>query len=94
MSDLFLDPPRSQALLTSCTAGVDLTSLKKYSIQRFYGRLPKKHCRIVTQDLVMSSNAALPDGECTVQNLKEDEDDAYFGSYGHFAIHQEMLQVI
>ena len=29
-----------------------------------------------------------------IVSLKEDDDDLYFGSYAHFGIHQEMLQVL
>ncbi len=29
-----------------------------------------------------------------IQNLKDDDDDVYFGSYSHFSIHEDMLQVL
>ena len=31
--------------------------------------------------------------EHVINNLTEEEDDSYFETYGHFSIHQEMLQV-
>ena len=31
--------------------------------------------------------------EHAVSNLTVEEDDSYFETYGHFSIHQEMLQV-
>lgn len=44
----------------------------------------------------MLSSASLPaagDASSVIETLTEDEDDAYFGSYAHFSIHQEMLKV-
>ena len=31
--------------------------------------------------------------ENVIQTLTDDEDDVYFGSYGHYSIHEEMLKV-
>ncbi|ELU04923.1 hypothetical protein CAPTEDRAFT_219758 [Capitella teleta] len=46
--------------------------------------------RSTAQHLVQSQEVVRSDH--AVGDLTEDEDDVYFGSYGHFSIHQEMLK--
>ena len=51
--------------------------------------------REVSSNLMLSqasSSDPVP-SHLAVQNLWEDENDIYFGSYGHYAIHEEMLKV-
>ncbi|GAB1605886.1 protein arginine N-methyltransferase 3-like [Argonauta hians] len=44
-------------------------------------------------EIYLNAENTAPQCQCNaVQNLREDEDEAYFGSYGHFGIHREMLQ--
>ena len=42
----------------------------------------------------MRAESSTPNCRCNaIQDLREDEDEAYFGSYSHFSIHRDMLQV-
>lgn len=49
--------------------------------------------RQFAQDLVMNTEIGSCSSASTTGNLKEDEEDVYFSSYGHFGIHEEMLKV-
>lgn len=49
--------------------------------------------RQFAQDLVMNTEIRSSSSDSTIRNLKEDEEDVYFSSYGHFGIHEEMLKV-
>lgn len=52
--------------------------------------------RLLAQGLVLSSEHSKPGnkgGLGSVAELREDEDEAYFSSYGHYGIHEEMLKV-
>ncbi|RVE74182.1 hypothetical protein OJAV_G00019410 [Oryzias javanicus] len=48
--------------------------------------------KILSQDLVLSADTGKPGNLCSVAELREDEDEAYFSSYGHYGIHEEMLK--
>eukprot|EP00106_Octopus_bimaculoides_P005650 XP_014773092.1 PREDICTED: protein arginine N-methyltransferase 3-like isoform X1 [Octopus bimaculoides] len=49
--------------------------------------------RDCVNEFYLSAESNSSQCQCTaVQNLSQDEDEAYFGSYGHFSIHREMLQ--
>lgn len=51
--------------------------------------------RVVAKDLLMSqpSSENLPvKSENVIESMTEDEDEAYFDSYSHYSIHQEMLK--
>ena len=49
--------------------------------------------RLVAKQMMMSDMPILPSSDQSIQHLKVGEDDSYFDSYGHFSIHQDMLQV-
>lgn len=52
--------------------------------------------RLLAQGLLLSSERSKPGnpgGLGSVAELREDEDEAYFSSYGHYGIHEEMLKV-
>lgn len=52
--------------------------------------------RLLAQGLVLSNESSKPGnpgGLGSVAELREDEDEAYFSSYGHYGIHEEMLKV-
>ena len=50
--------------------------------------------RSVAQTFMLSQSASDPvPSDRAVAALTEDEDDVYFGSYGHFSIHEDMLKV-
>lgn len=42
---------------------------------------------------MLSAETSKPSNLGTVAELREDEDEAYFSSYGHYGIHEEMLKV-
>ncbi|XP_055363467.1 protein arginine N-methyltransferase 3 isoform X2 [Betta splendens] len=48
--------------------------------------------QILTQSLILNSETCTPGNLGPVAELREDEDEAYFSSYGHFGIHEEMLK--
>lgn len=50
-------------------------------------------CRLLAQGLVLSGESCKPGNLGSVAELREDEDEAYFSSYGHYGIHEEMLKV-
>lgn len=57
---------------------------------------PPPPYRLLAQGLVLSSESSKPGnpgGLGSVAELREDEDEAYFSSYGHYGIHEEMLKV-
>lgn len=60
-------------------------------LQRAVRDLTKiKEC---VKELYTKAESSTPSCRCNaIQDLREDEDEAYFGSYGHFSIHREMLQ--
>ena len=49
--------------------------------------------RILAQGLVLNAETSKSCNLGTVAELREDEDEAYFSSYGHYSIHEEMLKV-
>uniref|UniRef100_A0A8D3A6X3 Protein arginine N-methyltransferase 3 n=1 Tax=Scophthalmus maximus TaxID=52904 RepID=A0A8D3A6X3_SCOMX len=48
--------------------------------------------RLLAQGLVLNAETGRPGNLGTVAELREDEDEAYFSSYGHYGIHEEMLK--
>ncbi|XP_033972858.1 protein arginine N-methyltransferase 3 isoform X1 [Trematomus bernacchii] len=48
--------------------------------------------KLLVQGLVMNTDTGRPGNLGTVAELREDEDEAYFSSYGHYSIHEEMLK--
>lgn len=49
--------------------------------------------RLLAQGLVLNTGMGKAGNLGSVAELREDEDEAYFGSYGHYGIHEEMLKV-
>ena len=49
--------------------------------------------RLLAQGLVLNSETSRSSNLGAVAELREEEDQAYFNSYGHYAIHEEMLKV-
>ncbi|TRY91453.1 hypothetical protein DNTS_028225 [Danionella cerebrum] len=49
--------------------------------------------KLLTQDLVLNTSPG-PSCSGAIAQLREDEDEAYFSSYGHYSIHEEMLKVV
>uniref|UniRef100_A0A671VLK9 type I protein arginine methyltransferase n=1 Tax=Sparus aurata TaxID=8175 RepID=A0A671VLK9_SPAAU len=48
--------------------------------------------RLLAQGLVLNAETGKSGNLGTVAELREDEDEAYFSSYGHYGIHEEMLK--
>uniref|UniRef100_A0A7N6BXS2 Protein arginine N-methyltransferase 3 n=1 Tax=Anabas testudineus TaxID=64144 RepID=A0A7N6BXS2_ANATE len=48
--------------------------------------------RLLAQGLVLNTETGRSGNLGTVAELREDEDEAYFSSYGHYGIHEEMLK--
>lgn len=53
------------------------------------------HCpRLLAQGLVLNADTSRgPSRSGAIAELREEEDEAYFSSYGHYSIHEEMLKV-
>lgn len=49
--------------------------------------------RLLAQGLVLNTETSKSSNLGAVAELREDEDEAYFSSYGHYGIHEEMLKV-
>ncbi|XP_056268600.1 protein arginine N-methyltransferase 3 [Pseudoliparis swirei] len=48
--------------------------------------------KLLAQGLVLNAETSRPANQSAVADLREDEDEAYFSSYGHYSIHEEMLK--
>ncbi|XP_047437520.1 protein arginine N-methyltransferase 3 [Mugil cephalus] len=48
--------------------------------------------KLLAQDLVLNVDTSRCGNLGAVAELREDEDEAYFSSYGHYSIHEEMLK--
>uniref|UniRef100_A0A3Q4AWY7 type I protein arginine methyltransferase n=1 Tax=Mola mola TaxID=94237 RepID=A0A3Q4AWY7_MOLML len=48
--------------------------------------------KLLAQGLVLNTEASKSGNLGAVAELREDEDEAYFSSYGHYGIHEEMLK--
>ncbi|KAM6942680.1 protein arginine N-methyltransferase 3 [Xenentodon cancila] len=48
--------------------------------------------KLLAQGLVLNADTSKSRNLGTVAELREDEDEAYFSSYGHYGIHEEMLK--
>uniref|UniRef100_A0A671VN10 type I protein arginine methyltransferase n=1 Tax=Sparus aurata TaxID=8175 RepID=A0A671VN10_SPAAU len=48
--------------------------------------------KLLAQGLVLNAETGKSGNLGTVAELREDEDEAYFSSYGHYGIHEEMLK--
>lgn len=49
--------------------------------------------RQFAQDFVMSAEVRSSPSASAIADLREDEEDVYFSSYGHYGIHEEMIKV-
>ncbi|XP_061526089.1 protein arginine N-methyltransferase 3 isoform X3 [Phycodurus eques] len=50
--------------------------------------------KMLLRDLVLNPETGTSTNLCSVAELREEEDEAYFSSYGHYGIHEEMLKVV
>uniref|UniRef100_A0AAR2JCV0 type I protein arginine methyltransferase n=1 Tax=Pygocentrus nattereri TaxID=42514 RepID=A0AAR2JCV0_PYGNA len=51
-----------------------------------------QNLKVLAQGLVLNAGRPGPSCSGAIAELREDEDEAYFSSYGHYGIHEEMLK--
>ncbi|XP_063145644.1 protein arginine N-methyltransferase 3 [Candoia aspera] len=66
------------------------TELAEAALARAQDDLQKM--RQFAQDFVMNAEIQSSSSASPIADLKEDEEDVYFSSYGHYGIHEEMLK--
>ncbi|XP_069021752.1 protein arginine N-methyltransferase 3 [Embiotoca jacksoni] len=98
--DLLLqtDPEELCASEGSCSSGtvshdalLHRTEAAEEALARAMDDLNK--IKLLTQDLILNAETGRSGGNLgAVAELREDEDEAYFSSYGHYGIHEKMLK--
>ncbi|XP_076003137.1 protein arginine N-methyltransferase 3 [Genypterus blacodes] len=78
------------ALLQRARAAEDRARQSEETLARAMDDLHK--LKLLAQGLVLKAETCKPGNLGAVAELREDEDEAYFSSYGHYAIHEEMLK--
>ncbi|CAB1438316.1 unnamed protein product [Pleuronectes platessa] len=78
------------ALLQRARAAEERARQSEEALSRAMDDLHK--LKILAQGLVLNAAPGRAGNLGTVAELREDEDEAYFGSYGHYGIHEEMLK--
>ncbi|XP_034435852.1 protein arginine N-methyltransferase 3 [Hippoglossus hippoglossus] len=78
------------ALLQRAQAAEERARQSEEALSRAMDDLHK--LKLLAQGLVLNAATGRAGNLGTVAELREDEDEAYFGSYGHYGIHEEMLK--
>ncbi|XP_071345586.1 protein arginine N-methyltransferase 3 [Trachinotus anak] len=78
------------ALLQRAQAAEERARLSEEALSRAMEDLHK--LKLLAQGLVLNAETGRSGNLGTVAELREDEDEAYFSSYGHYGIHEEMLK--
>ncbi|XP_070818175.1 protein arginine N-methyltransferase 3 [Chaetodon trifascialis] len=78
------------ALLHRAQAAEDRARRSEEALARAMDDLHK--LKLLAQGLVLNAETGKSGNLGTVAELREDEDEAYFSSYGHYGIHEEMLK--
>ncbi|TKS69466.1 Protein arginine N-methyltransferase 3 [Collichthys lucidus] len=78
------------ALLQRAQAAEERAHLSEEALARAMDDLHK--LKLLAQGLVLNAETSKPGKLGAVAELREDEDEAYFSSYGHYGIHEEMLK--
>ncbi|XP_062248427.1 protein arginine N-methyltransferase 3 [Platichthys flesus] len=78
------------ALLQRARAAEERARQSEEALSRAMDDLHK--LKLLAQGLVLNAAPGRAGNLGTVAELREDEDEAYFGSYGHYGIHEEMLK--
>ncbi|TMS12838.1 Protein arginine N-methyltransferase 3 [Larimichthys crocea] len=78
------------ALLQRAQAAEERARLSEDALARAMDDLHK--LKLLAQGLVLNAETSKPGQLGAVAELREDEDEAYFSSYGHYGIHEEMLK--
>ncbi|TNN58910.1 Protein arginine N-methyltransferase 3 [Liparis tanakae] len=79
------------ALQQRAQAAEERASTSEQALTRAMDDLHK--LKLLAQGLVLNGETSRPANQSAVADLREDEDEAYFSSYGHYSIHEEMLKV-
>ncbi|CAL8404836.1 unnamed protein product [Boreogadus saida] len=83
--------PDQGAMLQRAQSAEDRAQRAEEALARAMDDLHK--LKVLAQGLVLNADTRRAPGSLgPVAELREDEDDAYFSSYGHYGIHQEMLK--
>uniref|UniRef100_A0A665URD7 Protein arginine N-methyltransferase 3 n=2 Tax=Echeneis naucrates TaxID=173247 RepID=A0A665URD7_ECHNA len=78
------------ALLQRAQAAEERARFSEEALSRAMEDLHK--LKLLAQGLVLNAETSRSGNLGTVAELQEDEDEAYFSSYGHYGIHEEMLK--
>ncbi|CAJ1049575.1 protein arginine N-methyltransferase 3 [Xyrichtys novacula] len=78
------------ALLQKAQAAEERARRSEEALARAMDDLHK--LKLLAQGLVLNAETSKSGNLGTVAELREDEDEAYFSSYGHYSIHEEMLK--
>ncbi|XP_059203444.1 protein arginine N-methyltransferase 3 [Centropristis striata] len=78
------------ALQQRAQAAEERARLSEEALARAMDDLHK--LKLLAQDLVLNAETSKSAKLGAVAELREDEDEAYFSSYGHYSIHEEMLK--
>uniref|UniRef100_A0A8C3B133 type I protein arginine methyltransferase n=1 Tax=Cyclopterus lumpus TaxID=8103 RepID=A0A8C3B133_CYCLU len=76
------------ALQQRAQAAEERASTSEQALARAMDDLHK--LKLLAQGLVLNAEAGRPGNSSAVAELREDEDEAYFSSYGHYSIHEEI----
>lgn len=83
-------PEPHDALLRRAQAAEERARCSEEALTRAMDDLHK--LKLLAQGLVLNAETSKPGNLGAVAELREDEDEAYFSSYGHYSIHEEMLK--
>ncbi|KAG7242668.1 hypothetical protein INR49_020041 [Caranx melampygus] len=83
-------PGSHDALLQRAQAAEERARLSEEALSRAMDDLHK--LKLLAQGLVLNAETSRSGNLGAVAELREDEDEAYFSSYGHYGIHEEMLK--
>uniref|UniRef100_A0A672Y896 Protein arginine N-methyltransferase 3 n=1 Tax=Sphaeramia orbicularis TaxID=375764 RepID=A0A672Y896_9TELE len=82
--------PSHDALLQRTQAAEERAQRSEEALARAMEDLHK--LKLLAQGLVLNAEPGRSGNLSAVAELREDEDEAYFDSYGHYGIHEEMLK--
>ncbi|CAF99968.1 unnamed protein product, partial [Tetraodon nigroviridis] len=83
-------PGTHDALLQRAQAAEERARRSEEALARAMEDLHK--LKLLAQGLVLNTETSKSSNLGAVAELREDEDEAYFSSYGHYGIHEEMLK--
>ncbi|XP_036442269.1 protein arginine N-methyltransferase 3 [Colossoma macropomum] len=81
---------QAEALLQRARQAEEQAARSEEALTRAMEDLQK--LKVLAQGLVLNTGRTGPLCSGAIAELREDEDEAYFSSYGHYSIHEEMLK--